>query len=64
MLPDFFVNYRYFAGQKEYEVELQFTSGLTGHPDRLKTGWEENKDGEDPVPGSSSDLGSDSASQG
>ncbi|PVD32684.1 hypothetical protein C0Q70_08129 [Pomacea canaliculata] len=55
---------RYFAGQKEYEVELQFTSGLTGHPDRLKTGWEENKDGEDPVPGSSSDLGSDSASQG
>ncbi|KAK7489378.1 hypothetical protein BaRGS_00019322 [Batillaria attramentaria] len=54
---------RYFAGQKEYEVELQFTSGLTSHPDRLKTGWEENRDGEDPVPGSSSDVSSPFASQ-
>ena len=53
---DFF---RYYAGQKEYEVELQFSSGLTGHPDRLKMGWEDNRDGEDPVPGSSSDLGSE-----
>lgn len=51
---------RYFAGQKEYEVELQFSSGLTSHPDRLKTGWEENRDGEDPVPGSSSDVSSES----
>lgn len=50
---------RYYAGQKEYEVELQFTSGLVSHPDRLKTGWEDNRDGEDPVPGSSSDLSSD-----
>ncbi|XP_076438172.1 uncharacterized protein LOC143277267 isoform X2 [Babylonia areolata] len=56
---------RYYAGQKEYEVELQFTSGLTGHPDRLKTGWEENRDGEDPMAGSSSDLSSEHAtSQG
>ncbi|XP_041361349.1 uncharacterized protein LOC121377431 [Gigantopelta aegis] len=50
---------RYLAGQKEYEVELQFTSALTGYPDRVKTGWEENKDGEDPLPGSVSDVGSD-----
>ena len=56
---------RYYAGQKEYEVELQFSSGLTGHPDRLKTGWEDNRDGEDPVPGSSSDVSSEfGASQG
>ncbi|KAL8561388.1 hypothetical protein ACOMHN_063315 [Nucella lapillus] len=32
---------RYYARQKEYEVELQFSSGLTGHPDRLKAGWED-----------------------
>ncbi|KAK7091940.1 uncharacterized protein [Littorina saxatilis] len=50
---------RYYAAQKEYEVELQFTSGLTGHPDRVKTGWEDNRDGEDPVPGSASDLSSE-----
>ena len=56
---------RYYAGQKEYEVELQFSSGLTSHPDRLKTGWEDNRDGEDPVPGSSSDVSSEfGASQG
>jgi len=49
---------RYMAGQKEYEVELQFTSGITGYPDRVKTGWEENKDGEEPVPGSTTDMAS------
>ena len=26
--------YRYLAGMKEYEVELQFTSALLGFPDR------------------------------
>ena len=56
--------YRYLAGQKEYEVELQFTSALTGYPDRVKTGWEENKDGEEPVPGSVSDIGSDGRGTG
>ncbi|XP_035825164.1 uncharacterized protein LOC101851493 [Aplysia californica] len=50
---------RYFAGQKEYEVELQFSSGLTGHPDRVKTGWEENRDGEEPEAGSSGDVSTD-----
>ena len=43
------------AGQKEYEVELQFTSNLLGHPKRTKTG-EELPDGEEPVFGSHSDL--------
>ncbi|KAK6182267.1 hypothetical protein SNE40_009987 [Patella caerulea] len=51
---------RYLAGQNEYEVELQFTSSLTSYPDRIKTGWDENRDGEDPVPGSVSDLSTDS----
>ncbi|XP_028404973.1 uncharacterized protein LOC114527499 isoform X2 [Dendronephthya gigantea] len=46
---------RYMAGQKEYEVELQFTSNLLGHPKRTKTG-EELADGEEPVYGSESDL--------
>ncbi|XP_046362564.2 uncharacterized protein LOC124139499 [Haliotis rufescens] len=54
---------RYMAGQKEYEVELQFTSGITGYPDRIRTGWEENKDGEEPVPGSTSDMASDRSQQ-
>lgn len=45
------------AGQKEYEVELQFTSGLLGAPDRTKTA-DENIDGEKAIFGSKSDLGS------
>lgn len=45
------------AGQKEYEVELQFTSGLLSSPVRLRTG-EENIDGEKAVFGSRSDLDS------
>ena len=47
---------RFFAGQKEYEVELQFSSGLTGYPDRVKTGWEEERDGEKAEVGSSTDV--------
>lgn len=43
------------AGQKEYEVELQFTSGLVGYPARTNTG-EEFIDGEEPVYGSKGDL--------
>ena len=39
---------RYLAGQKEYEVELQFTSGLLGFPDRLQD-TESAVDGNDPV---------------
>ncbi|XP_064652604.1 uncharacterized protein LOC135503146 [Lineus longissimus] len=42
---------RYLGGQKEFEVELQFTSSLLNFPDRIH-GAEENRDGEDPVPGS------------
>ena len=49
--------FRYMAGQKEYEVELQFTSGLLGAPDRTKT-KEENIDGEKAIFGSRSDMGS------
>ena len=47
--------FRYMAGQKEYEVELQFTSNLLGHPNRTKI-EEEFVDGEEPVYGSRSDL--------
>jgi len=41
---------RYLAGMKEYEVELQFTSGLLGYPDRIH---DEHSaiDGNDPVYG-------------
>lgn len=46
---------RYMAGQKEYEVELQFTSGLLSSPDRTKT-VEENIDGEKAIFGSRSDM--------
>ncbi|XP_041465232.1 uncharacterized protein LOC121415911 isoform X1 [Lytechinus variegatus] len=46
---------RYLAGQKEYEVELQFSSNLIGYPDRIK-GAEEAIDGEEPVPGSQVDM--------
>lgn len=28
--------YRYLAGQKEFEVELQFRSDLLSHPDKLR----------------------------
>lgn len=43
------------AGQKEYEVELQFTAGLLSSPDRTRT-QEENIDGEKAIFGSKSDL--------
>lgn len=46
---------RYMAGQKEYEVELQFTSGLLSSPDRTKTN-EENIDGEKAIFGSKQEL--------
>ena len=44
------------AGQKEYEVELQFSSGILAYPDRVNTG-EEVHDGEAPVSGSLPDIG-------
>lgn len=47
-----FIYIRYIAGQKEYEVELQFSSQLMSFPDRVK-GAEEAVDGEQPIPGSS-----------
>lgn len=53
-----FFNYRYLAGQKEFEVELHFTSGLLGYPDRVRSA-EEYRDGEKPLPGSTSTMGSD-----
>ena len=49
-------------GQKEYEVELQFTSGLVSYPVRTKTG-EECVDGEQPIYGSTADLSSIAASR-
>ncbi|XP_077989963.1 uncharacterized protein LOC144444426 [Glandiceps talaboti] len=48
---------RYLAGQKEYEVELQFSSNILSFPDRVK-GAEEPVDGEAPIPGSRQDLAS------
>ena len=36
---------RYLSGQKEYEVELQFSSGLLGYPDRVVNS-EQSIDGE------------------
>ena len=36
---------RYLSGQKEYEVELQFSSGLLSYPDRVVNS-EESVDGE------------------
>ena len=36
------------GGQKEFEVELQFTSSLLGYPDRLQDG-ESPKDGNPPI---------------
>ncbi|ELU07382.1 hypothetical protein CAPTEDRAFT_226170 [Capitella teleta] len=42
---------RYLAGQKEYEVELQFSSGMVAYPDRVNIG-DEYRDGEAPLPGS------------
>ncbi|KAJ8321997.1 hypothetical protein KUTeg_000468 [Tegillarca granosa] len=53
---------RYHAGQNEIEVELQFSSGLIGHPDRVNIGNEEYKDGEKPIPGSVASIQSDSLS--
>ncbi|XP_047145718.1 uncharacterized protein LOC100210827 isoform X1 [Hydra vulgaris] len=46
---------RYMAGQKEYEVELQFTSGLLSAPVRTIQ-EEENIDGERPIYGSKTDV--------
>ena len=37
---------RYLAGQKEYEVELQFSSGILNSPDRIKAAEEMTFDGE------------------
>ena len=48
---------RYMAGQKEYEVELGFTSGLLGAPDRTRNAGD-NIDGEVAVFGSRSDINS------
>ena len=48
---------RYMAGQKEYEVELGFTSGMLGAPDRTRNAGE-NIDGEMAVFGSRSDVNS------
>jgi len=45
-------NRRYTGGQKEYEVELQFSSVLANHPDRIHMDGEEYKDSENPVLGS------------
>ncbi|KAL5249152.1 hypothetical protein ACHWQZ_G018108 [Mnemiopsis leidyi] len=39
---------RYMGGQKEFEVELQFTSSLLGYPDRLQDA-EPPKDGNPPI---------------
>lgn len=50
-----FIVSRYMAGQKEYEVELQFTSGLLSSPDRTRTN-EENVDGEKAIFGSRQDM--------
>ncbi len=48
--------FRYLAGQKEFEVELEFSAGILSYPDRVNTGGEEYRDGEVPVPGSLPDL--------
>ena len=53
--------HRYMAGQKEYEVELQFTSGILSYPSRTNID-EENIDGEEPIFGSRIDLKSPSPS--
>ena len=49
------------AGQKEYEVELQFSSGILSYPSRTNID-EENIDGEEPIFGSRMDLKSPSPS--
>ncbi|XP_067936655.1 uncharacterized protein [Watersipora subatra] len=43
---------RYIDGQKEYEVELKFSSALVNHPDRVNMDGEEYKDSENPILGS------------
>merc|ERR1712136_587541 len=44
---------RYLTGQKEYEVELQFSAGLLSYPDRIVNA-EKSSDGEKiPLPSSS-----------
>lgn len=44
--------FRYTLGQKEHEVELEFSSVLMNYPDRVKTDGEEYKDAEVPILGS------------
>lgn len=46
----------------EYEVELQFTSSLVNHPDRINLNGEEYKDSEYPVLGSVASSQSDKMS--
>ncbi|EDV22569.1 uncharacterized protein TRIADDRAFT_58934 [Trichoplax adhaerens] len=53
---------RYLAGQKEYEVELQFSSNMIAFPDRTRV-VEETKDGEKPVFGSRVNLQTDGESR-
>ena len=48
--------YRYLAGMKEYEVELQFTSALLGFPDRTHD-KRSAVDGNDPVYGDEDHMG-------
>lgn len=48
---------RHLASQKEYEVELEFSSSITGFPSRVNPG-EEYRDGEEPIPGSLSSISS------
>lgn len=45
LLPSFS---RFLSGMHEYEVELQFTSGLLGYPDHTHDPWGA-VDGNDPV---------------
>jgi hypothetical protein len=51
--------FRYLAGMKEYEVELEFSSAMTAYPDRRRTGGDEYRDGEAPILGSQSDINSE-----
>jgi len=55
-------HFRYVSGQMEYEVELQFTSSLVNHPDRINLNGEEYKDSEYPVLGSVASSQSDKMS--
>ena len=54
---------RFLAGQKEYEVELQFSSGILNVPDRIKAAEDVTFDGEK-VPLIHNDDDLDNISQG